>query len=120
MLRLTRPRQLLRFEYLALLVLAFTIYWDREESWLLFALLILAPDLSFIAAIAGPESGILAYNIAHTAIGPATLAVIGIFVDWDLGITLALIWFAHIALDRVVGYGLKYSLDKGDTHIGRI
>ena len=115
-----RPAMLIRVEYLALLVLALAIYWDRSESWLLFALLILAPDLSFIAAIAGPEAGLRSYNLAHTAIGPAILAVLGIFVDWDLGITLALIWCAHIALDRAIGYGLKYSLAKGDTHLVRI
>lgn len=120
MLRLLRLALLLRVEYLALLVLALTIYWDRSESWLLFALLILAPDLSFIAAVAGPEAGLRSYNLAHTAIGPAILAIIGIFADWDLGVTLALIWFAHIALDRAIGYGLKYSLAKGDTHLGRI
>lgn len=115
-----RPAQLLRVEYLALLVLALVIYWDRSENWLLFAVLILAPDLSFIAAVAGPKAGMRSYNLAHTAIGPAILAVLGIFADWDLGITLALIWFAHIALDRAIGYGLKYSLAKGDTHLCRI
>jgi Domain of unknown function (DUF4260) len=120
MRRLIRPAMLLRLEYLALLVLTIAIYWDRGESWLLFAVLFLAPDLSFLAAVAGPEPGIVSYNLAHTAVGPAVLAAIGIFVDWDLGITLALIWFAHIALDRAVGYGLKYSLNKGDTHLGRI
>jgi Domain of unknown function (DUF4260) len=117
---LLRPAILLRVEYLALLVLSLVIYSDRGESWLLFALLILAPDLSFVAAIAGPRAGITAYNLAHTAIGPVVLALLGILVDWDLGITLGLIWFAHLAADRAIGYGLKYSLAKGDTHLGRI
>jgi hypothetical protein len=120
MFQLLRPALLLRVEYLALLVLALVIYWDRSESWLLFALLILAPDLSFIAAVAGAGAGLLSYNLAHAAIGPAILAILGIFADWDLGITLALIWCAHLALDRAIGYGLKYSLAKGDTHLGRI
>ncbi len=118
--RLIRPAILLRVENLALLVLALAIYWDRGESWLLFAVLFLAPDLSFIAAVAGTEWGIISYNLAHTAIGPVILSAMGIFLDWDLGITLGLIWFAHLALDRAIGYGLKYSLDKGDTHLGRV
>src|SRR5215208_3214803 len=115
--RFIRPAILLRVEYLALLVLAIAIYWDRSESWLLFAVLFLAPDLSFIAAVAGTAWGIIAYNLAHTAIGPVVVSAIGIFLDWDLGIALGVIWFAHLALDRAIGYGLKYSLDKGDTHL---
>jgi hypothetical protein len=120
MIRLVRPALLLRVEYLSLLAVALVMYWDRGESWLLLAVLFLAPDLAFIAAVAGPEAGILAYNLVHTSVGPAILATIGIFANWDLGIVLALIWFAHIALDRAIGYGLKYSLNKGDTHLGRI
>ena len=33
---------------------------------------------------------------------------------------LALIWIAHIGLDRALGYGLKYATGFGDTHLGRI
>ena len=120
MTRLLRPAILLRVEYLALLALTLAVYWNRGESWLLFVVLFLAPDLSFLVAIAGPEPGIVAYNLAHTAIGPVVLAALGILAGWDLGVTLALIWFGHLALDRAIGYGLKYSLDKGDTHLGRI
>jgi hypothetical protein len=31
-----------------------------------------------------------------------------------------LAWFAHIGLDRAVGYGLKYPTAFGDTHLGRV
>ena len=33
---------------------------------------------------------------------------------------IAIIWFAHVGLDRAVGYGLKYASDFKDTHLGRI
>lgn len=120
MIRLIRPAMLLRLEYLALLALTLAIYGYHGENWLLFAVLFLAPDLSFLAAIAGPGPGIAAYNLAHTAIGPAILAAFGVIAGWELGIPLALIWFGHLATDRAIGYGLKYSLDRGDTHLGRI
>ena len=32
----------------------------------------------------------------------------------------ALIWIAHIGLDRALGYGLKYATGFGDTHLGHI
>jgi hypothetical protein len=30
------------------------------------------------------------------------------------------VWFAHIAADRVLGYGLKLPTDFKDTHLGRL
>jgi hypothetical protein len=29
-------------------------------------------------------------------------------------------WFAHIGMDRAIGYGLKYPTAFGDTHLGRV
>jgi hypothetical protein len=33
---------------------------------------------------------------------------------------MALIWLAHIGMDRMLGYGLKYSGGFKDTHLGRL
>jgi hypothetical protein len=35
-------------------------------------------------------------------------------------LTVALIWIAHIGLDRMLGYGLKYGTSFVDTHLGRV
>jgi hypothetical protein len=37
-----------------------------------------------------------------------------------LAFSIAVIWFAHIGMDRLVGYGLKYSGDFKHTHLGLI
>ncbi len=115
-----RPAILLRAEHLALLALAVAVYWERDGNWLLFAILFLAPDLSFAAVVAGPQAGLIAYNLVHAAVAPAILALIGMLGGWDLAVSLALIWFAHLAFDRSIGYGFKYSLTKNDTHLDRI
>ena len=39
---------------------------------------------------------------------------------WPLAGTLALIWFAHIGFDRMLGYGLKHGAGFRFTHLGRI
>ena len=118
--RFVSPANLLRAEHLALLALAVAVYWTMDGNWWLFAILFLAPDLSFAAAVMGPNAGLIAYNVAHAAVAPVLLATVGIVTDWDLGISLATIWFAHLAFDRLVGYGVKYSLAKNDTHLDRI
>ena len=37
-----------------------------------------------------------------------------------LTLSIAMIWLAHIGIDRALGYGLKYSAGFGFTHLGRI
>jgi hypothetical protein len=35
-------------------------------------------------------------------------------------VQLALIWSAHIGIDRLLGYGLKYPTAFKETHLGRV
>jgi hypothetical protein len=37
-----------------------------------------------------------------------------------LTLSIAMIWMAHIGLDRALGYGLKYFAGFTYTHLGRI
>ena len=114
------PRLVLRAEGAALLVTATLLYARTGESWWLFALLFLAPDLSFFAYLGGPKAGAIVYNCAHTLIAPAVLGIAGLLLPNTLIIALALIWAAHIGFDRMLGYGLKYATGFAFTHLGRI
>ena len=114
------PRLLLRIEGAALLAGALVFYPLTGGTWLLFAVLILAPDLSFLAYLIGPRIGALAYNAVHTTIGPIALTLVGFHVSSYGVIAVALIWLAHIGADRMLGYGLKYDAGFAFTHLGRI
>ncbi len=114
------PRLLLRAEGAALLGVAALLYARTGESWWLFAVLFLAPDLSFLGYLGGPKAGAIVYNCAHTLLAPAALGVAGLLLANALLIALALIWAAHIGFDRMLGYGLKYAAGFGFTHLGRI
>ncbi|WP_449252755.1 DUF4260 domain-containing protein [Brevundimonas naejangsanensis] len=109
-----------RLEGLALLAIAAFSYARFGQGWGLFAVLFLAPDLSFAGYLAGPRFGALTYNLAHSLIGPLLLAGAGLVADQSLAVALALIWLAHIGFDRALGYGLKSPLDFGVTHLGLI
>lgn len=114
-------RVLLRLEGLALFGLALGAYfWLGSEPWWLFVVLFLAPDLSFLGYLAGPRAGAIAYNVAHATVGPLALLAIGAVTGSNLAVSLALIWLAHIGIDRAIGYGLKYATGFGFTHLGRI
>jgi hypothetical protein len=114
------PSRLLRLEGLALFVGALTVYFHLDFGWLLLVVLILAPDLSFAGYLSGPRIGAWSYNALHTTVGPIALAVVGVLTDTDWCVQLALIWLAHIGLDRLLGYGLKYPTAFKDTHLSRV
>ena len=109
-----------RLEGLALLAVAALAYGRTGQGWLVFAVLFLVPDLSFFGYLAGPRIGGLVYNLAHSLIGPLVLAGAGLVMGHSLVTGIALIWLAHIGLDRMLGYGLKSSEAFGITHLGPI
>jgi hypothetical protein len=113
-------KSLLSLEWLAVLAAALTAYAISGYSWWVFALLILAPDLSMLGYLGGPVIGAVAYNAVHTLIAPAGLALAAWLLASPFAMALALILMAHIAADRALGYGLKYASGFKDTHLGRI
>jgi hypothetical protein len=110
----------IRLEWAAVAVTAVAFYSMTAVSWRLFALLILAPDLSMLGYLAGPRFGAIAYNALHILVVPLLLALAGGVFDNATATAIALIWIAHIAVDRALGYGLKLPSGFQDTHLGRI
>ena len=113
-------RVLLRLEGLALLAAMVLLYSTRGGPWWLFAVLFLAPDLSFAAYLAGARIGGMVYNAVHVTVAPIVLLIAGFAFDLPLASSIAIIWLAHIGMDRAAGYGLKYPDAFNHTHLGRI
>jgi hypothetical protein len=113
-------RTLLRLEGLVLFLGMTLLYGIWDGSWWLYALLFLAPDLSFAGYLAGPKQGGVIYNAGHSYMAPVALMTIGFATTQPLLLSIAMIWLAHIGLDRALGYGLKYADGFGFTHLGRI
>jgi hypothetical protein len=113
------PRGWLKAEGLAVFALSSFVYFALGAPWWLYAALILAPDLAMLGYLGGPVLGARVYNLAHTYIGPIALVIVGA-ITASAAVGVALIWFAHIGLDRMLGYGLKYPTAFGDTHLGSV
>jgi hypothetical protein len=120
MISLSRPALLLRLEGAALFLASLLLYGHIGGNWWLFILLLLAPDLSMLGYAIDKRSGAALYNLFHTSALPAALAFFAFLFEHHLLLGLALIWLAHIGLDRLVGYGLKYETGFKDTHLGRV
>ncbi len=114
------PRLILRLEGAALAIGAAFFYGRLGGSWLLFAVLFLAPDLSFLAYLVSPRVGAILYDGLHATIGPFALLALAGWVGASVGEKIALIWLAHVGVDRALGYGLKYAASFNETHLGRI
>lgn len=114
------PGVLLRVEGVVVLSMALLLYAWNGGEWLLFAFLLLAPDLSAIGYLAGNSVGAALYNLFHTYLLPGALAAYGLLAGGNLAVLFALIWFAHIGMDRLIGYGLKYPTAFKETHLGRV
>ncbi|HEY4204182.1 MAG TPA: DUF4260 domain-containing protein [Xanthobacteraceae bacterium] len=113
-------RTLLRIEGLTLFVGMTMLYGVWGGSWWIYAALFLVPDLSFIAYLAGPRAGATVYNAMHTYMLPLILSFAGFGLAMPLTLSIAMIWLAHIGIDRALGFGLKYDAGFGFTHLGRI
>jgi len=111
---------LLRLEGLTLFLGMILLYDVWGGSWLLFAVLFLVPDLSFLAYLADAKTGAVVYNAAHSYLAPVALMTTGFAIGDPLTLSIAMIWLAHIGIDRALGYGLKYAEGFGYTHLGRI
>jgi hypothetical protein len=117
-----RPvRTILRWEGLVYLLLACVLYQHQGFSWGQFALWFLLPDVAILVYVFGnPRAGMWAYNLTHSSVGAGLVAVSGVLAAQPVLWQISLIWFAHIGLDRVLGYGLKFSLGFRVTHLGVI
>jgi hypothetical protein len=111
---------LLRLEGLTLFAAMLVLYATWGGSWWIFAVLFFAPDLSFAAYLIDRKTGALVYNAVHSYMAPVALMTVGFAFDEPLILSIAMIWLAHIGIDRALGYGLKYTAGFGFTHLGRL
>lgn len=110
----------LRLEGLAVAMLSAIFYARTGASWWLFAALWLLPDLSFLAYLDGPRLGSYCYNAVHSYLLPAVLVTAALLLRQAPLLPFALLWFNHIGVDRLLGYGLKYPGGFGFTHLGKL
>lgn len=112
--------KIVKIEGLIVFLGALYFYHLLNASWLLFAILLLSPDISMAGYLKDKRTGALAYNLVHNFALAAFLIGIGFFTRNTLLTSLGLILTAHIGADRFLGFGLKYATDFKDTHIQRL
>ena len=113
-------RRWLRIEGLAALAAGTAVFLAQGGQLIWLVPLVLAVDASMAGYLRGPRVGALLYNVAHNqALGLLTLGL-GLATGTMAATLLGAILVAHVGMDRLAGYGLKYPTDFRDTHLGRI
>ena len=112
-----KPKILLQIEGVAILTTAIIFYHHLHGSWLWFALLLLTPDLFMLGYLGGKKTGAAAYNFAHTYTAPLAVLSVLCLAGQNSWLWVVLIWLAHIGMDRMLGYGVKYETAFKDTHL---
>lgn len=111
--------KILRLESLVLLAVSLYAYYIFGGSWVLFGLLLFTFDISMVGYLKNNKLGAALYNLGHSYVLPGLLVLAGYANHNRPAVLFALIWLAHISLDRTLGYGLKLQ-DFHHTHLGFI
>jgi len=103
-------KKILHLEGLALFLLACVYYHQFFGNWFLFIALLFTPDISMIGYLRSKKVGAMLNNAIHNYVLATLLVLSGKILFNSQALTiLGIILFAHVSLDRFLGYGLKYS-----------
>jgi hypothetical protein len=96
------------------------IWRQNHFNFLILILLILSVDIFMIGYLINSKVGAYTYNLGHSYIVPSILVFVYLLTASRPILAIALIWVAHIALDRTLGYGLKTDQGFKYTHLGKL
>lgn len=113
-------KNLLTIENLALFILSIFIFGQTPFDWWWYPTLFLLPDIGMVGYAINPRTGAIVYNIFHH-LGTAVLFIVsGWYFQANFLLLGGSVFLGHTALDRIFGYGLKYSDSFHRTHLGYI
>ncbi len=113
-------RRWLRAEGIAALIGGLWAWIALGAAWPLFLALLLVPDVSMVGYLKGAHAGAISYNIAHNWATGGLVLGLGAALAIPVLVFAGIILIAHVGMDRLFGYGLKYPTSFQNTHLGRI
>ncbi len=113
-------KNLLKLEELAQLILAIILFNQLDYAWWIFIACILLPDVSMIGYMFNTKLGAFLYNLFHHKLLAIAVLAVGLWLHHSPLTLAGIILFAHSAMDRIFGYGLKFDDSFKNTHLGKI
>lgn len=113
-------KTLLNLEDFAKLAAAYVLTLFIGFEWWVFFAWLLVPDASMIGYLINTRVGAWLYNLVHHQGVAVAVGLTGLYLS-DSNVQFAgLLLFGHSAMDRIFGYGLKFSDSFHNTHLGWI
>ena len=111
----------LKLEEAAMFAVSILVFYKMDilPGWYFWAFL-LAPDISMLGYLVNTKVGAIMYNVAHHKGIAIVIFVLGYFLPSINLQFVGIIMFAHSSMDRLLGYGLKYSDSFKHTSLGMI
>jgi hypothetical protein len=115
-----RMNILLKFEEGAIFLFCIFLFSKLNFAWWWFPALLLLPDIGMIGYLISSKIGAYTYNFTHHRLVATIVALYAISYGNEYWKLMTIILFAHISLDRALGYGLKHNDSFHNTHLGVI
>lgn len=112
--------RLLKLEEIALFGFSIYLFSQTAFSWWWYPALLLVPDVSMLGYIHNSRTGAWIYNLFHHKALAVVLICIGWYFSHNWLELSGIILLGHTCMDRIMGYGLKYSDDFKHTSLGWI
>ena len=113
-------KKILHGEGFVFFLSALFLYSQLHGNWFLFIVLLFIPDISMVGYLRNKRLGAFFYNVVHNYMLPILLIAGGALLKNSFIMQLGIILFAHVGLDRFLGYGLKYPTNFKDTHLQKL
>lgn len=110
----------LKLEEVAQFALGILVFSQLNFAWWVFPALILVPDIGMLGYTLNNKVGATMYNLFHHKGLAIVIAAIGFYTQNEMVLLAGTILFSHSALDRIMGYGLKYYTGFRFTHLGEL
>ena len=111
-------KTILKLEQLVFFVAGLILLWKLQAPWWVFFPGLLISDISMLGYLINDKAGAFCYNIFHHQGLAVVIAGLGFFISVDWIVLLGVVLFTHSSMDRIVGYGLKFSTGFKHTHLG--
>ena len=113
-------KTLLKLEELFQFLGAIYLFSQLNFAWWWFLALLLFPDLSMVGYLINPAVGAVLYNVVHHKGLGIVIGLVGLAMGNQTLMLAGIILFAHSSIDRMLGYGLKYSDSFKNTSLGTL
>lgn len=96
-----------KLEGLTLFLISLHLFNITGQSWIIYIVFFLAPDIAALGYLKNKKTGALTYNLVHNYVFAFAFIFLGVTLQSQIMQLSGIIVLGHTGLDRFLGYNLK-------------